>query len=196
MPFRPAHWIPGRKFASPLHRLYPLKNQWRCMNLLWTMLQDKLGMKPTAIYRPTYSETNDLVRYQQCDIAIVCTYPFIRGEKEFGMQALVVPQVNGETNLPVHHRGSSSQPRKNDIGFARETICIRRHHVNDGLAFPRHAADGFRRERRTSFSGSILLPAAMTGRCRLLSTDLSTAPPFMDLFIARWLRRILQSSKK
>jgi phosphonate transport system substrate-binding protein len=56
----------------------------------------KLGMRPTAIYRPTYSETNDLVRYQQCDIAIVCTYPFIRGEKEFGMQALVVPQVNGE----------------------------------------------------------------------------------------------------
>ncbi len=56
----------------------------------------KLGMKSTAIYRPTYSETNDLVRYQQCDIAIVCTYPFIRGEKEFGMQALVVPQVNGE----------------------------------------------------------------------------------------------------
>ena len=56
----------------------------------------KLGRKPTAIYRPTYSETNDLVRYQRCDIAIVCTYPFIRGEKEFGMQALVVPQVNGE----------------------------------------------------------------------------------------------------
>ena len=49
------------------------------------------------MYRPTYSETNDLVRYQQCDIAIVCTYPFIRGEKEFGMQALVVPQINGET---------------------------------------------------------------------------------------------------
>jgi phosphonate transport system substrate-binding protein len=57
---------------------------------------EKLGRKPTALYRQTYSETNDLVRYQRCDIAIVCTYPFIRGEKEFGMQALVVPQINGE----------------------------------------------------------------------------------------------------
>jgi phosphonate transport system substrate-binding protein len=57
----------------------------------------KLGRKPVSLYRPTYSETNDLVRYQRCDLAIVCTYPFIRGEKEFGMQALVVPQVNGET---------------------------------------------------------------------------------------------------
>jgi phosphonate transport system substrate-binding protein len=57
----------------------------------------KLARKPTALYRETYSETNDLVRYQRCDIAIVCTYPFIRGEKEFGMQALVVPQINGIT---------------------------------------------------------------------------------------------------
>jgi len=57
---------------------------------------EKLGRKPIALYRPTYSETNDLVRYQRCDFAIVCTYPFIRGEKEFGMQALVVPRVRGE----------------------------------------------------------------------------------------------------
>jgi phosphonate transport system substrate-binding protein len=58
---------------------------------------EKLGRKPISLYRPTYSETNDLVRYQRCDIAIVCTYPFIRGEREFGMQALVVPQIKGET---------------------------------------------------------------------------------------------------
>jgi phosphonate transport system substrate-binding protein len=57
----------------------------------------KLDRKPVALYRPTYSETNDLVRYQRCDIAVVCTYPFIRGEREFGMQALVVPQIRGET---------------------------------------------------------------------------------------------------
>jgi len=57
----------------------------------------KLGRKPTALYRPTYSETNDLIRYQRCDMAIICTYPFIRAEKEFGAQALVVPQIHGET---------------------------------------------------------------------------------------------------
>jgi phosphonate transport system substrate-binding protein len=61
-----------------------------------TFVAGKLGRKPTTLYRPTYSETNDLIRYQRCDIAIVGTYPFIRGEKEFGMQALVVPQVNGK----------------------------------------------------------------------------------------------------
>jgi phosphonate transport system substrate-binding protein len=60
-------------------------------------IAQKLDRKPVSLYRPTYSETNDLVRYQRCDLAIVCTYPFIRGEKEFGMQALAVPQINGET---------------------------------------------------------------------------------------------------
>lgn len=57
----------------------------------------KIGRKPVPVYRPTYSETNDLVRYKRCDVAVVCTYPFIRGEREFGMQALVVPRVKGTT---------------------------------------------------------------------------------------------------
>jgi phosphonate transport system substrate-binding protein len=60
-------------------------------------ISGKLGRKPVSLYRPTYSETNDLVRYQRCDIAVVCTYPFIRGEREFGMQALVVPEIRGKT---------------------------------------------------------------------------------------------------
>jgi phosphonate transport system substrate-binding protein len=57
----------------------------------------RLDRRAVSLYRRTYSETNDLVRYQRCDLAIVCTYPFLRGEREFGMQALVVPQINGET---------------------------------------------------------------------------------------------------
>jgi len=60
-------------------------------------LSGKLGRKPVSLYRSTFSETIDLVRYQRCDIAVVCTYPFILGEKEFGMQALVVPQIKGVT---------------------------------------------------------------------------------------------------
>ncbi len=60
-------------------------------------LARKLGRNPVPLYRQTYAETNNLVRYGQCDIAIVCTYPFIRGEREFGMQAIAIPQVRGET---------------------------------------------------------------------------------------------------
>jgi phosphonate transport system substrate-binding protein len=60
-------------------------------------LAEKLRRKPVSLYRPTNSEISDLVHYRRCDIAIICTYSFIRSEREFGMQALVVPQVNGAT---------------------------------------------------------------------------------------------------
>lgn len=46
--------------------------------------------------RDSYSEVNDLVRYNRCEMAVVGTYPFVRGRREFGMEALVVPQVGGE----------------------------------------------------------------------------------------------------
>jgi len=59
-------------------------------------IADKLERRPVSLYRPTYSETSDLVRYRRCDIAVICTYPFIRGEREFGMEALVVPRIKGE----------------------------------------------------------------------------------------------------
>jgi len=59
-------------------------------------LANKLDRKPESFQRTTYAQTNDLVRYGRCDIAFVCTYPFVRGEMEFGMQALVVPQVAGK----------------------------------------------------------------------------------------------------
>lgn len=48
-----------------------------------------------VLQRATYAEINELVRYRRCDIALVCTYPFVRGEQDFGMEALVVPQVDG-----------------------------------------------------------------------------------------------------
>lgn len=56
-------------------------------------LAEKLALKPVPLYRQTYAEVNDLVCYRLCDIAVVGTYPFIRGEREFGMQALAVPEV-------------------------------------------------------------------------------------------------------
>jgi phosphonate transport system substrate-binding protein len=58
---------------------------------------DKMGKTPVCLQRDTYLEVNDLIRFGRCDMAMVCTYAFVRGEKEFGMEALVVPQINGTT---------------------------------------------------------------------------------------------------
>jgi len=80
-------------------------------------VSEKLGRSPVSLYRPTYSETNDLVRYQRCDIAVLCTYPFIRGEREFGMQALVVPRIKGETTYQSFIIVPRSSPAKSLMDF-------------------------------------------------------------------------------
>jgi len=60
-------------------------------------LAGQLGRTPSFVLRPRYAETSDMVRYGQCDMAIVCAYPFVRGERDFGMEALAVPQIRGAT---------------------------------------------------------------------------------------------------
>lgn len=56
-------------------------------------LARKVGRDPVCLRRPTYAETNELVRYGRCELALVCVCPFLRGERDFGMQALAVPQI-------------------------------------------------------------------------------------------------------
>jgi phosphonate transport system substrate-binding protein len=73
----------------------------------------KIGRKPLLLQRNTYGETNDLVRYGRCDLALVCTYAFVRGEQEFGMEVFVVPVIDGAITyqsfilVPASSRASS-----------------------------------------------------------------------------------------
>jgi phosphonate transport system substrate-binding protein len=59
-------------------------------------ISEKLGRPVELIQRRTYAETNDLVRLGEVDIAFVCTSAYVLGHEEFGMELLVVPQVNQE----------------------------------------------------------------------------------------------------
>lgn len=46
----------------------------------------------------TYEEINNLVKSGEAMLAVVCTNPYLQGREDFGMDALVVPQVHGDTN--------------------------------------------------------------------------------------------------
>ncbi|MBW8012607.1 MAG: phosphate/phosphite/phosphonate ABC transporter substrate-binding protein [Chloroflexi bacterium] len=59
-------------------------------------LSEKLGRPVESVQRNSYSEINELVRTGEVDLAFVCTSSYILGRREFGMQLLVAPQVNGE----------------------------------------------------------------------------------------------------
>ncbi len=60
-------------------------------------LGERLGRPVELVQRQTYAEINDLVRAGGVDLAFVCTYAYVEGQKDFGMELLVVPQVRGET---------------------------------------------------------------------------------------------------
>ncbi|MDW7673135.1 MAG: phosphate/phosphite/phosphonate ABC transporter substrate-binding protein [Bacillota bacterium] len=59
-------------------------------------LGEELNRPIEIVQRKTYGEVNDLLRVGQVDLAFVCTYAYIIGKEEFGLELLVAPQVNGK----------------------------------------------------------------------------------------------------
>jgi len=64
---------------------------------LLTYMGRRLGRPIRLFQRSTYAEVNDLLKNREIDLAFVCAGALLEGEREFGMQALVVPQIRGET---------------------------------------------------------------------------------------------------
>ena len=60
-------------------------------------LSDKLDRPIERLQRRTYAEVNELLRTGEVDLAFVCTSSYLLGVRQFGLELLVAPQVNGET---------------------------------------------------------------------------------------------------
>lgn len=63
-------------------------------------LSEKLDRPVELVQRRTYAEVNELVAQGEVDLAFVCTSAYVAGAREFGMQLLAAPQVQGDT---VYH---------------------------------------------------------------------------------------------
>ena len=57
----------------------------------------ELNRPVELVQRRTYAEVNELIKNGAVDMAFVCTSAYVAGEREFGMELLAAPQVNGET---------------------------------------------------------------------------------------------------
>jgi phosphonate transport system substrate-binding protein len=55
----------------------------------------RCGRKAQFITRGSYAEIEELLRQQQCDVALVCTYVYVRGQRDYGLQALAAPVIHG-----------------------------------------------------------------------------------------------------
>ena len=57
----------------------------------------KVAREPVMLAGKNYAEVNNMVRHRQCDLALVCTFAYVRGQEEFGMEALAAPVVLGQS---------------------------------------------------------------------------------------------------
>lgn len=121
---------------------------------LYTPLMDYLAQKlerPVEfLQRPTYSEINDLVRNGHADVAFVCDYAYILGQRDFGMQILVVPQVMGQItyhSLLIVPAGSEARSLDD---LRRKTFAFSDPLSSSGWLYPAYLLDR-RGERPESF---------------------------------------------
>jgi phosphonate transport system substrate-binding protein len=67
----------------------------------YTPLLDYIGEKVDRpielVQRRTYAEINELIKNGEVDLAFVCTSAYVIGAREFGMELLAAPQVEGKT---------------------------------------------------------------------------------------------------
>jgi phosphonate transport system substrate-binding protein len=71
---------------------------------------NKLGKPVELVTRESYKEANDLLKNNKVHAAFVCGKPYVDGNKEFGLELLVAPQMNGKTvyhSYIVVHKESS-----------------------------------------------------------------------------------------
>lgn len=59
-------------------------------------IEERLGRPVELVQRPTYAEVNRLLEIGEVDVAFVCTGAYLIGEREFDMEILAAPIINGE----------------------------------------------------------------------------------------------------
>ena len=65
-------------------------------NNLINYMGQELGMEPVILQRSSYSEIGDLLQYDNCEIGFTGAYPFVLGERDYGLKLLAVPRINGK----------------------------------------------------------------------------------------------------
>ena len=106
--------------------------------LLLKYLEKQFNRPVELIQRRTYLETNELIAEGKVDLAFVCTSAYIAGHDDFGMELLVVPQVNGKNIynslliVPTDSKAQSMSDLQNKVFAFTDPISL------SGRVYPTH----------------------------------------------------------
>lgn len=79
--------------------------------VIFHYLSRELNMPIELVRVQTYAEINELMKFKEIDLALTCSYPYIIGKKDFGMELLAFPQVKGKiahSSLIIVHRDNTA----------------------------------------------------------------------------------------
>ncbi|MFH2008770.1 MAG: PhnD/SsuA/transferrin family substrate-binding protein [bacterium] len=76
---------------SPEEALYPYR-------ALTDYLSQALERRTTLIPKGSHAEVSSMLRHSECEIALVSTYAYVEGHKDFGLQAIAMPVAEGKTD--------------------------------------------------------------------------------------------------
>jgi len=73
------------------------KETYESYQQLVKIIGNQLGYQVELVQRSSYAEINELLKNKEVDIAFICSYAYVMGKKEFGIELLAVPQIKGKT---------------------------------------------------------------------------------------------------
>ena len=115
----------------------------------------KLQRSAIFIQGSNYAEINNLVRYRHCDAAFVCDYAYIQGKKDFGMEILAVPEVNGKAMYQSYIIVQSKSKIKNFWDLEGKSFAFADPLSSTGFLYPRYLLKTKGKTPETFFSKTI-----------------------------------------
>lgn len=92
--------IPRQNLNVAVSAMISPKETFSYYQELLNYLSDKIGYKIDIRQRKTYQEVNDMLKNGHLDLAFICSGAYVRAIKEFPLEILAVPVVNGE---PIYY---------------------------------------------------------------------------------------------
>ena len=107
-----------------------------CYRDIVIYLANRLNRRPELLTRKTYMEINELVRHGQCEMALVCTYPYVLGKRDFNMEVLATPVIENSSHYQSYVIVPTHSPAHSLLDLAQKRFAINDYQSSSGWLFP------------------------------------------------------------
>ncbi len=198
-PEPPAAPIPSPRPNTIRMAVAPVISPRETFNFNYRDLADYLGarldMSAELVPGKSYAEINDLVRTGDVTLAFVCTNPYLQGRDDFGMEALVVPEVNGATLYYSYLITRTDAPFRSLADLRGHTFAFSDPLSNSGRLAPVYQL-ALRGETPDSFFSRYTFTQAHDNSIKAVAQGLVDAAAVDSLVFDYWVRTGSEYARK